>query len=90
VVAGKILDKSDYAFGYNPQTDECGDLIKQDIIDPAKSCARHCRMRPPVAGSPRYQCGHVAEKPMPKAPATPHGGGGMATWTSNQSLLRLA
>jgi chaperonin GroEL len=32
VVAGKILDKSDYAFGYNAQTGEYGDLVKQGVI----------------------------------------------------------
>ena len=36
VVAGKILNSSDYAFGYNAQTGECGDLVRQGVIDPAK------------------------------------------------------
>jgi chaperonin GroEL (HSP60 family) len=36
VVAGKILDSSDYSFGYNAQTGEYGDLVKQRVIDPAK------------------------------------------------------
>jgi hypothetical protein len=36
VVAGKILESKDYAFGYNAQTDEYGDLVKQGVIDPAK------------------------------------------------------
>jgi chaperonin GroEL len=36
VIAGGILDSSDYAFGYNAQTGEFGDLVKQGVIDPAK------------------------------------------------------
>ena len=36
MVAGKILNSSDYAFGYNAQAGECGDLVKQGVIDPAK------------------------------------------------------
>ena len=36
VVVGKILDNSDYGFGYNAQSDEYGDLISQGVIDPTK------------------------------------------------------
>jgi chaperonin GroEL len=36
VVASKILDSGEYAFGYNAQTGEYGDLVKQGVIDPAK------------------------------------------------------
>jgi chaperonin GroEL len=90
VVVGKILDKSDYAFGYNAQTGEYGDLIKQGVIDPAKVVRTALQDAASVAGLLVTTEAMVAEKPKPKAPAMPHGGGGMATWTSNQSLLRLA
>ena len=36
VVAGKILDGKDYAFGYNAQSGEYGDLVKQGVIDPGQ------------------------------------------------------
>jgi chaperonin GroEL len=36
VVVGKIVDKDDYAFGYNAATGEYGNLVKQGVIDPAK------------------------------------------------------
>ena len=36
VVAGKLLDQKDVAFGYNAQTDKYEDLIKSGVIDPAK------------------------------------------------------
>ena len=36
VVAGKLLDQKDVAFGYNAQTDKYENLIKSGVIDPAK------------------------------------------------------
>ena len=36
VIVGKILDKEDYAFGFNAATGEYGNLVKQGVIDPAK------------------------------------------------------
>ena len=73
------------------QTGEYGDLIKQGVIDPAKVVRTALQDAASVAGLLVTTEAMVAEKPKPKAPAMPHwGGGGMATWTSNQSLLRLA
>ncbi len=34
IVVGKILEKSDYSFGYDAQKDDYGDLYKLGIIDP--------------------------------------------------------
>jgi chaperonin GroEL len=36
VVVGKILEKDQYAFGFDAQTGEYGDLVKKGIIDPTK------------------------------------------------------
>ena len=36
VIVGKILENSKYAFGYNAQTHEYGDLYAQGVIDPTK------------------------------------------------------
>ena len=36
VIVGKILENSKYAFGYNAQTHEYGDLYSQGVIDPTK------------------------------------------------------
>ncbi|WP_298298481.1 chaperonin GroEL [uncultured Litoreibacter sp.] len=36
VVAGKIRESSDAAFGFNAQTEEYGDMFKFGVIDPAK------------------------------------------------------
>ncbi len=36
VVVGKLLESKEYAFGYDAQTGEFGDLVKLGIIDPTK------------------------------------------------------
>ncbi|HEY8130143.1 MAG TPA: TCP-1/cpn60 chaperonin family protein, partial [Hyphomicrobium sp.] len=36
VIVGKILENSKYAFGYNAQSHEYGDLYAQGVIDPTK------------------------------------------------------
>ena len=36
VVAGKVLDKDDYAYGFDAQSSEFKDLVKAGIIDPTK------------------------------------------------------
>ncbi|RUO99524.1 chaperonin GroEL [Hyphomicrobium sp.] len=36
VIVGKILENSTYAFGYNAQSHEYGDLYAQGVIDPTK------------------------------------------------------
>jgi chaperonin GroEL len=77
VVAGKILDKGDYAFGYNAQTGEYGDLVKQGVIDPAKVVRTALQDAASVAGLLVTTEAMVAEKPKPKAPpAMPPGGMG--------------
>ena len=78
VVAGKILDSKDYAFGFNAQTGEYGDLVKQGVIDPAKVVRTALQDAASVAGLLVTTEAMVAEKPKPKAPAMPPGGmGGM-------------
>jgi chaperonin GroEL len=75
VVAGKILDSSNYAFGYNAQTGEYGDLVKQGVIDPAKVVRTALQDAASVAGLLVTTEAMVAEKPKPKTPPMPHGGG---------------
>src|SRR6187431_570661 len=76
VVAGKILDSKDYAFGYNAQTGEYGDLVKQGVIDPAKVVRTALQDASSIAGLLITTEAMVAEKPKPKTPpAMPHGGG---------------
>jgi chaperonin GroEL len=76
VVAGKILDSKDYSFGYNAQTGDYGDLVKQGVIDPAKVVRTALQDAASVAGLLVTTEAMVAEKPKPKTPpAMPHGGG---------------
>jgi chaperonin GroEL len=77
VVTGKILESSDYAFGYNAQTGEYGNLVKQGVIDPAKVVRSALQGAASVAGLLVTTEAMVAEKPKPKTPAMPHGAGGM-------------
>ena len=77
VVVGKIVDKNDYAYGYNAATGEYGDLVKQGVIDPAKVVRTALQDAASVAGLLITTEAMVAEKPKKKAPAMPPGGGGM-------------
>src|SRR5512134_4147156 len=63
VVAGKILDSGDYAFGYNAQTGQYGDLVKQGVIDPAKVVRTALQDAASVAGLLVTTEAMVAEKP---------------------------
>ncbi len=77
VVVGKIVEKDDYAFGYNAATGEYGNLVKQGVIDPAKVVRNALQGAASVAGLLITTEAMVAEKPRKKAPAMPPGGGGM-------------
>jgi len=77
VVVGKIVDKDDYAFGFNAATGEYGNLVKQGVIDPAKVVRTALQDAASVAGLLITTEAMVAEKPRKKGPAMPPGGGGM-------------
>ncbi|MGH6805034.1 MAG: chaperonin GroEL [Methyloceanibacter sp.] len=75
VVVGKIVDKDDYAFGFNAATGEYGNLVKQGVIDPAKVVRTALQDAASVAGLLITTEAMVAEKPKKKGPAMPPGGG---------------
>jgi chaperonin GroEL len=75
VVVGKIVDKDDYAFGFNAASGEYGNLVKQGVIDPAKVVRTALQDAASVAGLLITTEAMVAEKPKKKAPAMPPGGG---------------
>jgi chaperonin GroEL len=78
VVAGKVLDKNDYAFGYNAQSGEYGDLVKQGVIDPAKVVRAALQDAASVSGLLITTEAMVAEKPKKEGHAhPPMPGGGM-------------
>ena len=75
VVAGKIMDRAEYAFGYNAATGEYGNLVKQGVIDPAKVVRTALQDAASVAGLLITTEAMVAEKPKKSAPPMPGGGG---------------
>jgi chaperonin GroEL len=61
------VPSKDYAFGYNAQTGEYGDLVKQGVIDPARVVRAALQNAGSVAGLLITTEARVAEKPKPKA-----------------------
>ena len=75
VVAGKVLESNDPAFGFNAQTEEYGDMFKFGVIDPAKVVRTALQDAASVAGLLITTEAMIADKPEPKGQAG--GGGGM-------------
>jgi chaperonin GroEL len=75
VIVGKVVEKNDYSFGYNAQSGEYGDLVKQGVIDPVKVVRTALQDAASVAGLLITTEAMVAEKPKKKAPAMPPSGG---------------
>ena len=77
VVVGKILEKDQYAFGYDAQTSEYGNLTSKGIIDPTKVVRTALQDAASVAGLLITTEAMVAELPKKKEPmpAMPPGGG---------------
>jgi chaperonin GroEL len=77
VVVGKLLEKTDYNWGYNAATGEYQDLVKAGIIDPAKVVRTALQDAASVASLLITTEALIAEKPKrEKAPATPAAGMG--------------
>jgi chaperonin GroEL len=78
IVVGKILEKDTYAFGYDAQTGEYGNLVTKGIIDPTKVVRAALQGAASVAGLLITTEAMVAEVPKKQSPAMPGGpGGGM-------------
>jgi chaperonin GroEL len=77
VIAGKILDRDEYNWGFDAQTSEFKDLVKSGIIDPTKVVRTALQDAASVAGLLITNEAMVAEKPEKKGPPMPPGGGGM-------------
>src|SRR6516162_6729401 len=78
IVVGKILEKDTYAYGYDAQTGEYGNLVSKGIIDPTKVVRAALQDAASVAGLLVTTEAMVAEKPEKKAgPAMPPGHGDM-------------
>ena len=77
VVVGKILDRASYAFGYNAQTGEYGDLTSQGVIDPTKVVRNALQGAASIAGLLITTEATVAERPKKETAQMPMPGGGM-------------
>ncbi|MEP9353555.1 chaperonin GroEL [Xanthobacter sp. KR7-65] len=78
VVVGKILESSDYTFGYNAQTGAYVDMVKDGIIDPTKVVRTALQDAASVSGLLITTEALIAELPKKNAPAAPAmPGGGM-------------
>jgi chaperonin GroEL len=78
IVVGKILEKDTYAFGYDAQTGEYGNLVSKGIIDPTKVVRIALQGAASIAGLLITTEAMVAELPKKQSPAMPGGpSGGM-------------
>jgi chaperonin GroEL len=77
VVVGKLIEHKDYAFGYDAQRGEYGDLYKLGIIDPTKVVRTALQDAASVASLLIMTEAMVAEKPKKETPAPAMPGGGM-------------
>jgi len=78
IVVGKILDKDAYAFGFDAQTGEYGNLVSKGIIDPTKVVRTALQDAASIAGLLITTEAMVAEVPKKQGAAMPGGpGGGM-------------
>ena len=77
VIVGKILDKDQYAYGFDAQAGEYGNLMSKGIIDPTKVVRAAIQNAASVAGLLITTEAMVAELPKKKdaMPAMPPGGG---------------
>ena len=75
VIAGKILDRDEYNWGFDAQTGEFKDMVKAGIVDPTKVVRTALQDAASVAGLLVTTEAMVAEKPERKGPAMPGGGG---------------
>src|SRR5690348_10525596 len=74
VVVGKLLEKTDYSWGYNAATGSYQDLVKAGIIDPAKVVRTALQDAASVASLLITTEALIAERPKrEKASATPAG-----------------
>jgi len=77
IIVGKLRENSDFAYGWNAQTGEFGDLYKHGVIDPAKVVRTALQDAASVAGLLVTTEAMVAERPRKETPAPAMPGGGM-------------
>ena len=78
-MVGKILEKDQYAFGFDAQSGDYVNMVSKGIIDPTKVVRCALQDAASIAGLLITTEAMVAELPKKQAPAMPAGGmgGGM-------------
>jgi len=72
VIAGKVMEKDDYAWGYDAQSETFGDMIVAGIIDPTKVVRSALQDAASIAGLIITTEASIVEKPKkPSASAMP-------------------
>jgi chaperonin GroEL len=74
IVVGKILDKDTYAYGFDAQSGEYGNLLSKGIIDPTKVVRSALQDAASVAGLLVTTEAMVAEAPKKKNTPAPGAG----------------
>ena len=74
VVAGKVRESDDAAFGFNAQTEEFGDMFSFGVIDPAKVVRTALEDAASIAGLLITTEAMVADKPAKEGAGAPGGG----------------
>ena len=75
IIVGKILEKDQYAFGFDAQNGEYVNLVTKGIIDPTKVVRAALQNAASIAGLLVTTEAMVAERPKKESPAMPGGGG---------------
>ena len=76
VIVGKLMENPAYAYGYNAQTGQFGDMMKMGIIDPTKVVRTAIQDAASVASLLIMTEAMIAEAPKKDAPMPGGGGGG--------------
>jgi chaperonin GroEL len=71
IIVGKIVENSQYAWGYDAQSGRYGDLVADGIIDPTKVVRTALQDAASIAGLLITTEAMVAEKPKKAAPPAP-------------------
>jgi chaperonin GroEL len=77
IIVGKILEKDQYAYGFDAQSGEYVNMMSKGIIDPTKVVRAALQGAASVAGLLITTEAMVAELPKKQGAAMPPGGGGM-------------
>ncbi|HEY9539920.1 MAG TPA: chaperonin GroEL [Kiloniellaceae bacterium] len=77
IVIGKVLENKDPQWGYNAQTGNYTDLVKEGVIDPTKVVRAALQHAASVAGLLITTEAMIADRPEKKASQMPSGAGGM-------------